>query len=109
MKGADTIIKMRRAGFRPHSVFIWDIDWPVVAPAWDEDLIRMDVCTHGDSISALDMRFLVGIPVQVYGEKIDRVRLLGNQCRKAGAQSVVLQCAHRGAFWDAKESKWQTF
>lgn len=109
MRGHDHIVKLRKSGFRPSSVFLWDCPVQIEQPAWIEDLRFMEVCTHGDSIGSLDLRFLVGLPVTVIGDDQTRVQQIASQCRKAGAENIVAQCGQRMAFWKQGDKKWQSF
>lgn len=109
MKGHDHIIKLRKAGYRPKAIFIFDEPTDIDQPSWVEDLTYMDVCTHGDSIGSLDLRFLVGVPVTVIGPVIERAKSLAVECRKAGASRVIVKCGDKCAMWTKGETKWLSF
>ena len=108
MRGHDQIIKFRQAGYRPETVFIFDFPAKVNGPQWREDFRHMEVCTHGDAIGSLDMRFVVGLPVTVLGDEANRVRLIAAECKKAGADRVVAQCGDRFAIWTKESNKWNS-
>lgn len=109
MRGHDRIIAMRQKGFRPQAVYIWDTPVSIADPQWIEDFRFMEVCTAGDSIGSLDLRFLVGIPATVFGDNVSRVRQIAAGCKKAGAPMVVAQCGEKTALWATGDASWLTF
>ena len=109
MRGHDHIIQMRLRGFRPESVMVWDQPIKVREPQWVEDYRYMDVCTDGDNIPALDLRFLVGLHVTVLGDNSNRVKQIALQCKQSGAEAVVAQSKDRFAMWTKRAGKWLSF
>jgi len=108
MRGHDRIISMRQKGFKPQAVFLWDMPVVISDPKWVEDFAFMDVCTAGDSLGSLDLRFVVGLPVTVMGDEMNRVRQIAGECKKAGADRVVAQCGQRIAIWTKESNKWNS-
>lgn len=109
MRGHDQIINFRKLGFRPESVFLWDMPVQLSEPQWLEDFRFMEVSTYGDGTGSLDLRFLVGLPVTVIGEEIARVQAIANECKKVGADRVIASCGNRYAMWFKGEKKWLSF
>ena len=108
MRGHDHVIKFRQSGFRPQSVFVCDFPMVVNNPEWREDYHHMTVCTHGDALGSLDLRFVVGLVVTVMGDELGRVRQIAADCKKAGADRVVAQCGQRIAIWTKESNKWSS-
>ena len=108
MRGHDRIIAMRQSGYRPATVFVCDFPAVVSDPKWREDYHHMTVCTHGDALGSLDLRFVVGLPVTVLGDELGRVRQIAADCKKAGADRVVAQCGQRIAIWTKESNKWSS-
>lgn len=107
MRGHDRIISMRQKGFKPATVFVCDFPVVVSDARWREDFQHMTVCTSGDSIGSLDMRFVVGLPVTVLGHELGRVQQIAVECKKSGANLVVAQCGQRIAIWTKESNKWK--
>jgi hypothetical protein len=112
MRGHENIISMRSSGFKPAGT-VWLCDYPVrpvfIEWRYADDCKSPTVCTHGDDIAGLDLRFLVGLPVDIRGEKTNRVKALAGACRKAGAASVCATDGKHIAMWTQGEAKWQSF
>ena len=112
MRGAENIIKLRHQGLKPAGS-VWVCDYPVkpefLAWAHAEDSKSPTVCTDGQELNSLDMRFVVGLPVHVAGEDVGRVKEIARQCRVAGAQSITASAAGMVATWKNGDSKWQSF
>lgn len=91
MRGHEPLIALRRRGLRPALV---DIDlepcpwrnWSTW-PEWTT-VPQIEV-QPGDSIRLLDLRFLVGLTVQVSGYDGPRVWVLADACKAAGAARVL--------------------
>jgi hypothetical protein len=86
MRGHEKIIEMRRNRFAPKIVFV--NDWPCKTD-WFEHQDHATVCTHGDSIEALDLRFLVGLTVSISSHVEVRAKALAKACREACAATVA--------------------
>ena len=97
MRGQDPIIAMRKRGTRPAIVFINDYpdrtanDWQNPGgrrgETWPSD--HATVCTHGDVIQLLDMRFVKGLRVSITGTSEVRTKALFAHCKAAGASTVA--------------------
>ena len=69
MRGHDKIIALRKQRRIPEIVFL--NDFPCELPKeW------FDVCVHNDSITNLDLRFLIGLNVSITGTDEKRVKAL---------------------------------
>lgn len=108
MRGHEHIVSMRLSGFKPAGVYLWDIPVTISGPQWVEDLAFMDVCTAGDVVGALDLRFVVGLPVTVLGDDVKRVRDIAGACRAAGAERIVAQAGGKFAMWTKEGGAWLT-
>jgi hypothetical protein len=86
MKGHETLIQMREAGRAPGIVFLNDYPCTTRWAEWGE---YATVCTAGDSLSSLDLRFLVGLAVSVSAESEDRAKTLFRLCKQSGAKTVA--------------------
>lgn len=106
MRGQEHIVSMRLSGYKPAGVYLWDMPVRIDGPQWAEDFRLMDVCTAGDNVEAMDLRFVVGIPVTVFGDDVKRVRGIAGACRAAGAERVVAQCGDKFAVWFKGSDKW---
>lgn len=78
---------MRLSGKKPAWVcindFPCDIDWHKYSDAFPT------ICTHGDRVSSLDMRFLHGIGVTIASESKSRAKALFELCKGIGASRVA--------------------
>ena len=107
MRGHEPLIALRRQGLKPSLV---DIDlepcpwrnWSTW-PEWTT-VPQIEV-QPADSIRLLDLRFLVGLTVQVSGYEAARVWSMFDACRQAGA-ARVLGFVHRpsGGTAEARDS-----
>lgn len=97
MKGHQQLIDMRLRGRLPLSLYIGvDEVWP----RWFTSDWTTETC-HGsgvhahvlvepeDLIDRLDLRFVVGMTVQVSGDEDARVKAVGMRCLEEGASRVV--------------------
>lgn len=108
MRGQEHVIAVRMAGNKPQGVYLWDMPVTINGPQWVEDYAFMDVCTAGDPVGSLDLRFVVGLPVTVFGDDMKRVRDIAGACRAAGADRIVAQAGKKFAMWTKKGGKWLT-
>lgn len=86
MTGHEGIIALRLQRKAPAMVFI--NDWPCPTD-WLQDRAAATVCTHGDVIQMLDLRFLVGLKVSISSESEVRAKSLMEACRNAGAHTIA--------------------
>lgn len=112
MRGHENVIQVREQGLKPAGV-VWLCDHPV-KPDFLEWRYRDDgrsptVCTHGDQLESIDLRFLVGLTVEVCGEDAKRVKALAVKARKAGAESVTASAGGKVAMWKKGDAKWLSF
>jgi len=97
MRGHEPIISMRNAGSKPKIVFINDFpcqtskDWhnpgEKYGEIWAAD--HATVSTAGDTVSSLDLRFLVGLTVRITAESDRRAKDLFAKARQFGATTVL--------------------
>lgn len=85
MRGHEPLLRMRQAGKRPVIVFI--NDWPC-ATDWSRHGDHATVCTDGDDIELLDLRFVLGLRVSISSTSEERARALFESCKAAGACMV---------------------
>jgi hypothetical protein len=110
MRGHEQIIQIRKSGIKPSGLVFID-DYPVkpVFLDWLQHQSMPTVCVHGDDIDALDMRFLVGLTVQVSGDDLMRVKRLAGACKRAGASAVFAKCGNNTAMWQTGSDSWLIF
>lgn len=108
MRGHDAVIKMRLQGFKPASVWIWDMPGYVGSSKWIEDLQMPQIETAGDDLSSIDLRFVVGCEVFVNAESVGRGKRIAAMCQKSEASRVVVFAADKAAVWE-KGGTWQNF
>ena len=110
MRGHEKLIELRRQGLRP-SGLVHLHDYPVrpVFLDWATGGGAPAICTHGDSIDLLDLRFVVGLQVNVDGENAGRVKALAGACKRAGAEVVFAVCGDKAAMWKKGDAKWLSF
>lgn len=96
MRGHEPLLALRRRGFRPDAVWLWD--YPQPKPL--SDGTRMDWWAFRDIGSAevtieptdhparADLRFVVGLQVHVMLPDPDRMRAFVKACKDAGAARV---------------------
>lgn len=85
MRGHENIIRLRQAGKRPAFVFI--NDWPCQTD-WFETGEHATVCTAGEAVEALDLRFLTGLRVSISSHQENRAKALFEACKAIGVLSV---------------------
>lgn len=110
MRGHDQLIQIRAKGLKPAGLVFVD-DYPVSDKwtNWLAEKTMVTVCTHGDEIASLDMRFLVGLAVQVSGSNLKRVKGLAGVCKRAGASVVFAVCGDKAAVWKKGDAEWLSF
>ena len=97
MKGHAPILRMRLAGKRPAIVFIndfpdksadtWHNPGEKYNETWPSD--HATVCTHGSTLSSLDLRFLIGSKVSISSDCENRAMALFEKAKNAGASVVA--------------------
>ncbi len=94
MRGMQPLVQMRREGVKPEWVFVDTDAGPQALPAWaqwqnvDEGLCDIDI-TPTESLLRIDWRPLVGLGVFVSGTNWERVRLVAQAIKEAGAKRVI--------------------
>lgn len=85
MRGHEYIIALRKSGKSPEWVYVNDYpshtDWHIFGD-------RPTVCTHGDVISRLDLRCIVGLKVSISSTDETRAKALFDAVQQAGAQLI---------------------
>jgi len=88
MTGQDAIKALRRSRQRPEWVFLNDYPCDTSRPdATDSYTVSIDPT---EAIEALDLRFLIGLKVNVAGSTEKRARALLEACKLAGAVTVAV-------------------
>jgi hypothetical protein len=110
MRGHTDLIRLRESGVKPSGLVYLD-DYPVFDKwvRWLEGKTMTTVCTHGDEVGSLDLRFVVGLRVNVTGDNVSRVKALAAACKKAGADVVFAMCGDKAAMWKKGDAKWLSF
>lgn len=112
MRGHENLIALRKRGLKP-SGLVFVCDYPVQPKflRWDhtEDGTNPTVCVDGDDIASLDLRFVVGLAVDVTGTNPLRVKALAGLCKKSGADAVMANDGKRFAVWTKGEAAWRSF
>lgn len=90
MRGHDSIISLRMQGLTPAFVFI--DDYPSKDVGLGKENAFATVCTHGDSLTSLDFRFLVGLKVSISATSEHRAKSLFCMAKYAGA--VLVGASH---------------
>ena len=112
MRGHENIIALRNQGLIPAG-HVRLVDYPV-----REELLRWSyaddgkyptVCTAGDAVDSLDLRFLVALPVHILGDDFKRVQRLAQMARAAGAAMVACVTGDKAAIWKKGDAKWLSF
>lgn len=86
MRGHEHIIALRKSGRKPEWVFI--NDWPC-STDWAEFGDFATVCTHRDAIARLDLRFVVGLKVNISADTEQRAKELFEAAKSFGAHLVA--------------------
>ena len=112
MRGHENIIAMRMKGVKPAGL-VYLCDYPVrpefIEWQYASDCMSPNVSVYGDEIGALDMRFVVGLAVDVSGNDAKRVKALAGACKRAGASMVIANDGQRYAMWKTGEAAWLSF
>ena len=112
MRGHENIIAMRMKGVKPAGM-VWLCDYPIRPEAiewqYPSDCTNPSVSVHGDAIGGIDLRFVVGLPVDVTGTDSARVKALAGACKRAGASMVIANDGKRFAMWKTGEAAWLSF
>ena len=87
MRGHQKLIEMRMNRKRPGIVFVNDYECDVDWHTNTGDAVT--VCTAGDVVQTLDLRFLVGLTVSVSSTSEIRAKALFEKCKAAGAETVA--------------------
>lgn len=85
MHGHENIIRMRKTGVKPAFVFV--NDWPCET-GWFDTGEHATVCTDGDDLASMDLRFLVGLRVSVSAHSEARAKAIFEACKAAGVEVV---------------------
>ena len=88
MTGQQPLIAMRQKGKRPALVSFWDapgFDWTERPESWAYPDV---VIAPEDTPERLDLRFVVGLAVQINVEDESRMKRLVLACESAGAAKV---------------------
>lgn len=86
MRGHEKIIASRLAGTTPKIVFL--NDYPCKTD-WFDNAGHATVCTAGDPLSSLDLRFLVGLKVSIGAESEARAKAIFAKAKAFGAKTVA--------------------
>ena len=86
MRGHTEIIAARMQRKAPSFVFV--NDYPCKTD-WFERAEQATVCTHGDAIDTLDLRYLVGLRVSISATTEARAQALFARVKAAGAAAVA--------------------
>lgn len=91
MRGHRPILDLRRRGLRPRLVSFTLDDTDPIADDWHAFGIPVAFVAvpRTDSIATLDLRFVVGMPVQIAGRDDARCQALHERCIDAGACRVA--------------------
>jgi hypothetical protein len=86
MRGHDHIIEQRMDGKKPAFVFVNDFPCKL---DWVDCGELPTICTHGDNLKNIDLRFLVGCNVSICSENEDRAKSLFALIKSIGATTVA--------------------
>lgn len=86
MHGHENILALRSEGKVPKIVFL--NDYPCKTD-WFEHGENATICTAGEPISSLDLRFLVGMTVSISATSEKRAKALFNKVIAAKAKTVA--------------------
>ena len=102
MKGHGNIIELRLHGKTPGIVFL--NAYPCQTD-WFDFGEHATVCTSGDDLSLLDLRFLVGLRVSISATSETRARGLSGLAKANGAATVAA-CHIKPGILDWKQDGW---
>jgi hypothetical protein len=80
---------MRKKGLAPEMVNIDDYDFASPLALWEEHEHVPTVCVHNDALEMLDLRFLIGITVNISSASEERAKMLFSLCKKARAGQIM--------------------
>ncbi len=106
MRGDTDIIRARLDRMAPSFVFV--NDYPCKTD-WFETREHATVCTHGDALSSMDFRFLVGLRVSVSATTEERAKALFERIKAAGAAAVAAVHVQTGMATFQQSGWCQTF
>ena len=88
MRGHETILEARRAGFKPETIFVEMRDYPTNVPGWSipEENVYVESTDNPD---ALDLFFVHRCMVTVSGQDASRVRRLFGAIQDHGAERCI--------------------
>lgn len=96
MRGHDKLIALRLKGRKPRIVFVndypCDIDW------FENPGSAVTVCTAGDDLQTIDLRFLVGLTVSVSSPTENRAKALFEACKRYAAVVAAGCCTGRNGW-----------
>jgi len=87
MRGHERLIDLRRNGKAPRFVFV--NDYPCDTDWFDNPGDAVTICTHGDVVQLLDLRFLVGLRISISSVSEVRAKALFERCKTSGAVMVA--------------------
>ena len=87
MKGHEHLIEMRQKRKKPAIVFLNDFPCLTDWHKWSDESVT--ICTHGDSLETLDLRFLVGLKVSIVSKIEKRAKQLFDMVKAAGAIAIA--------------------
>lgn len=94
MTGSKRILAMRRSGSKPTVVWLTDFADGYVDPEGDAPTVRV----AGFTPEALDLRFLVGIPIAIVeGADAQRLARFAAAMQEAGATRVITNQFYDGS------------
>lgn len=99
MRGHQELIQMRMNRKAPRMVFV--NDWDCRTDWFENPGDAVTICTAGDDLESLDMRFLVGLRVSVSSASEKRAKRLFDLC-KAYAHTVAACHLDSGRPWEQK-------
>ena len=98
MRGHHELIEMRKQGKAPRYVFINDYhcrtDW------FENPGDAVTICTEGDDVKTLDMRFLVGLTVLVSSGSEKRARGLLDACKRYAGVVAAHHIVNERQYWN---------
>jgi hypothetical protein len=98
MKGHLELLKLRQRGYVPHIVFIndykcsWETEWTNPGARFGErwPASHCTISTHGEAISGLDFRCLLGLRVSISAIDKRRGEALFLKAKACGAKTVAV-------------------
>jgi hypothetical protein len=107
MRGQDGIINMRKKGLVPSLINIDDFDFKSPLTNWEEQDDVPTVCVHQDVLEMLDLRFLIGMTVNITSCSEERAKKLFHLCKKAKAKNVI--AGHTVRVGEVCKTGWMDF